>query len=432
MMPFFMDQLQKIYDCYRTSEGVFTDTRTPKKGGLFFALTGPNFDGNAYVEKAFKKGATAAVVSDPKWANHPNCIFQENTLTSLQALAQLHRSYFKGIVIAITGSNGKTTTKELFKTILSSHGSTYATQGNYNNHIGVPLTLLEMPTDGDYYIVEMGANHKGEIAALCDIATPDWGYITNFGSAHLEGFGSKEGIIQGKTELYRHLIANEKNILFNADDTVQKAHIGSYPHSISFGTKAATFTFDYTTDSDSISIQHNNTVYKSGMYGSYNTPNIAAALAFGLQQQIPPAQLQQGLENYHPIANRSQIVKTSHNTLLMDAYNANPNSMQAAITAFATQEGKHKIVVLGDMMELGTYSVNSHQELINLLGNYSFEMVLIVGEAFAKTRNHPKNTKLFANTASCKAWLKTQQLQQKFILLKGSRSMVLETLQSVL
>ncbi len=432
MMPFFMDQLQKIYDCYQASEGVFTDTRTPKKGGLFFALTGPNFDGNTYVEEAFKKGATAAVVSDLKWANHPNCIFQENTLTSLQALAQLHRSHFKGIVIAITGSNGKTTTKELFKTILSSHGSTYATQGNYNNHIGVPLTLLEMPTDGDYYIVEMGANHKGEIAALCDIATPDWGYITNFGSAHLEGFGSKEGIIQGKTELYRHLIANKKNILFNADDTVQKTHIGSYPHSISFGTKAATFTFDYTTDSDSISIQHNNTVYKSGMYGSYNTPNIAAALAFGQQQQIPPAQLQQGLENYHPIANRSQIVKTSHNTLLMDAYNANPNSMQAAITAFATQEGKHKIVVLGDMMELGTYSVNAHQELINLLGNYSFEMVLIVGEAFAKTRNHPKNTKLFVNTASCKAWLKTQQLQQKFILLKGSRSMTLETLQSVL
>ena len=432
MMPFFMDQLQKIYDCYQASEGVFTDTRTPKKGGLFFALTGPNFDGNAYVKEAFKKGATAAVVSDSKWANHPNCIFQENTLTSLQALAQLHRSHFKGIFIAITGSNGKTTTKELFKTILSSHGRTYATHGNYNNHIGVPLTLLEMPTDGDYYIVEMGANHKGEIAALCDIATPDWGYITNFGSAHLEGFGSKEGIIKGKTELYRHLIANEKNILFNADDTVQKAHTGSYPHSISFGTKAATFTFDYTTDSDSISIRHNNTVYKSGMYGSYNTPNIAAALAFGLQQQIPPAQLQQGLENYHPIANRSQIVKTSHNTLLMDAYNANPNSMQAAITAFATQKGKHKIVVLGDMMELGTYSVNAHQELINLLGNYSFEMVLIVGEAFSKTRNHPKNTKLFANTASCKAWLKTQQLQQKFILLKGSRSMALETLQSVL
>ena len=431
-MPFFMDQLQKIYDCYLTSEGVFTDTRVPKKGGVFFALKGPNFDGNAYVEEAFKKGAIAAIVSDPKWANHPNCIFQENTLSSLQALAQLHRSHFKGIVIAITGSNGKTTTKELFKAILSSHGSTFATQGNFNNHIGVPLTLLEMPTDADFYIVEMGANHKGEIAALCDIATPDWGYITNFGSAHLEGFGSKEGIIQGKTELYRHLITNKKNILFNADDTVQKTHIGSYPHSISFGTKAATFTFDYNTNSDSIVIQHQNTVYKISLYGSYNTPNIAAALAFGLEQKIPPVQLQHGLENYRPVANRSQVVKTTHNTLLMDAYNANPNSMQAAIKAFAAQDRKHKILILGDMMELGTYSTTAHQELVNLLGNYTFEMILIVGEAFAKTNNHPKNTQLFTTTASCKEWLESQQLQQKFILLKGSRSMALETLQSVL
>jgi UDP-N-acetylmuramoyl-tripeptide--D-alanyl-D-alanine ligase len=431
-MPFFMENLEEIYAHYLKSAGVFTDTRKPLKNGLFFALKGPHFDGNEYVATALKGGASKAIVSSAKWADHPDCIFQEDTLTTLQNLACWHRKHFEGTVIAITGSNGKTTTKELFKALLSTDGPTFATHGNLNNHIGVPLSLLSMPVNAKYYIVEMGANHIGEIAALCAIAQPDWGYITNFGSAHLEGFGSKEGVIQGKTELYQYLIQNDKNILYNALDPIQTQMAKPYAKSVSFGGDEADINLKSENTKGAVKIKHEATLFSSALYGDYNAPNIAAALAFGLHQKIHPKDLQKGLDTYVSGENRSQKIKTASNELLLDAYNANPNSMQAALNAFAGQPQQNKVVILGAMMELGPYSAEAHQELVKKAVKFNFEKIVLVGAAFEQLEALPKNALHFSTTAACKKWLIAEPLTNKFILLKGSRSMALETLQEVL
>ena len=428
-MPFFMETHQELYSLFEKSTGVFTDTRKPLPNGLFFALSGPHFDGNQFAIKALEQGALAAVVSDHKLKNNPHCIEVDNVEKALQNLANQHRKKFKGPVIGLTGSNGKTTTKELMYSVLKLGGNAYATQGNLNNHIGVPLTLLSMPTDGDFYIVEMGANHLGEIAQLCSISEPDLGYITNFGAAHLEGFGSLEGVVKGKSELYQYLMTNHKKILHNADDETQNALLSEYD-SYSFGKNPnCNLIIDYHTKENELHVQWKGNTAVSRLYGSYNLTNIGAAIALGNFFNLKAETIKKGIEDYLPNNNRSQVVATQKNTLVLDAYNANPNSMRAALSAFDTNYKKHKVVILGAMMELGSYSDAAHQQIVDLLATMNLETVCLIGKPFKKTQNHPANTFLFEDTATFANWISNHPLIQKNILLKGSRAMALEKLQ---
>lgn len=394
---------------------------------MFFALKGDNFDGNTFTKEAIARGAKFVVIDNPQFQEEPYTILVDNVLKTLQQLASYHRDYLGLKIIALTGSNGKTTTKELINVVLSTTYKTCATKGNLNNHIGVPLTLLSMTKDTEIGIVEMGANHQKEIEFLCSIAKPDFGYITNFGKAHLEGFGGIEGVINGKSEMYKHLIDNDKCIFVNTDDPIQVEKT-SNAKIIPFGSqkKSNETTIDLINSNPFVSLEFKNTVIQSNLIGVYNFGNIAAAIAIGNYFIVPVNQIKKAIEGYIPDNNRSQIINKGTTKIILDAYNANPSSMTAALQNLDKQNHSNKVVILGDMFELGDAAYTEHQSIRNLVESLDFNVKILIGENFYKTKN---NTGLIDDFKSFDAFRKAVEkydFENALILIKGSRGMALE------
>src|SRR5690554_2047202 len=364
--------METLYQHFLESSGICTDTRKISKNCLFVALRGESFNGNLFAQEALDKEAKIVVVDEEQYHKTTGeTILVNNTLLTLQELALFHRNRIKTTIIALTGSNGKTTTKELINAVLSQQFRTVATKGNLNNHIGVPLTLLSIVPDTEFGIVEMGANHLGEIEMLSNIAQPDFGYITNFGKAHLEGFGSLEGVVKGKTELYSFLKNNNKRIFINANDQNQLQNSNGIER-ITFGTPNSDFNIDLLDSHDRLLLEFKGVKIQSNLVGAYNFVNISAAIAIGAYFKIPTEKIKAGIESYVPSNNRSQLLKRNTNTILLDAYNANPSSMMAALENFRQTAGKSKIMILGDMFELGKDAVKEHQNIVDFISNNPF------------------------------------------------------------
>jgi len=419
-----------LYDIFLNSKGVSTDTRTLEKEALFFALSGPNFNGNLFAKEALEKGAMAVVMDDSKSNfDDDRIIVVENSLKTLQNLATHHREQLNTKLIALTGSNGKTTTKELIREVLSTKYKVLATEGNLNNHIGVPLTLLRLKEDHEIGVIEMGANHPGEIAALAEITKPNWGYITNFGKAHLEGFGSLEGVVQAKSELYNYLRQNNQQILINGDDSKQlKQSQGA--NVSSFGnTLKADFIWEALDTIDGyVSIKFQDQLIQSKLYGSYNASNIAAALSIGEIFSIPIVKGKKAVSNYNSTINRSQLLSINETKYVLDAYNANPTSMLAALSAFAKKPKVSKVVILGDMKELGSTSQVEHEEIATQCLNYNFEKIILIGEQFYSTSIENERIIKFNDLNTFTKTFDQSNWNFNEVLIKGSRVLQLERL----
>lgn len=410
-------KIADLYKLYIQHGLVDTDTRKIRKNTLFFALKGTNFNGNKFANEALIKGAKFAIIDEIEFKNSNATILVEDVLKTLQDLASYHRKMLAIPILAITGSNGKTTTKELINEVLSSKYNITATKGNLNNHIGVPLTLLSMTENTEIGIVEMGANHLNEIAFLSKIVNPDFGYITNFGSAHLEGFGSLEGVIKAKSELYDYLIENNKNIFINPKDTIQVAKTKN----------ASTILFEesicFIDANPFVRLSFQSIEIITNLIGTYNFSNICAAITVGTHFEVSTENIKKSIEKYLPSNNRSEVINTKNNKIILDAYNANPTSMRVALESFSTFETSSKVVILGDMFELGDYSTKEHQMIVDLATNLNFDMLFFVGENFYKTKtNHYK----FKDFDDLKTYLGKNILNKKVILVKGSRAMSLE------
>ncbi|TXG35885.1 UDP-N-acetylmuramoyl-tripeptide--D-alanyl-D-alanine ligase [Seonamhaeicola maritimus] len=417
-------KIKQLHNLYLDCNSVNTDTRKIKLGDMFFALKGDNFNGNKYAEQAIEKGAKYALVDEAKFATQPNIILVENVLESLQNLASFHKVYLNIPIIALTGSNGKTTTKELINVVLRQKFRTTATIGNLNNHIGVPLTLLSMNTDTEIGIIEMGANHLKEIEFLCDIAKPDYGYITNFGKAHLEGFGGIEGVIKGKSEMYAHLMTNHKIIFINADDHIQVEKTNN-AQTFSFGNNQSDVSISLINAQPYVKVSYNNLIIESNLIGTYNFSNIAAAIAIGNYFKVNDPAIKTAIETYTPTNNRSQIINKGNNKIILDAYNANPTSMKAALLNFEKQAGS-KIAILGDMFELGNDAEVEHQNIVDLATSLNIDQLLFVGENFFKTSINASKALKFKSFDVFKINFDISQIVNSTLLIKGSRGMALE------
>lgn len=410
--------IETLYNIYSKHFLVDTDTRKIRKNTLYFALKGANFNGNQFADEALKKGALYSIVDEVKYVTSSTIILVDDVLETLQKLAIHHRNTLNVPIIGLTGSNGKTTTKELINAVLSTQFKTSATVGNLNNHIGVPLTLLAMTPETEIGIVEMGANHPTEIEFLCAIANPDFGYITNFGKAHLEGFGSIEGVIEAKSELYQYLKEKNKTAFVNPEDTLQiektkHQNTAFFDDSISF-IDANPF----------VKVQVNHLTIQTNLIGKYNFSNIAAAVSIGLYFNISIDNIKTALEKYTPTNNRSQIIKTKHNnTIILDAYNANPTSMKAAIDAFSLIDSKLKTVILGDMFELGEISSLEHQNLAEEISARDFNNCILIGELLFETNSTCNRFQSFDEATT---YIRSLDLNNHYILIKGSRGMALE------
>lgn len=429
-----MTTVEEIYQEYLAHPSVFTDSRQAANGGLFFALKGEKFDGNEFAQQALNDGANYAIVDQLKLKDTPGCIYVEDVLSTLQALANHHRSQLKIPFIGITGTNGKTTTKELIANVLSQKFRVLATKGNLNNHIGVPLTLLSIKPEHEIAIIEMGANHPGEIDFLCRIAEPDYGIITNVGKAHLEGFGSFEGVKQTKSELYRFVAQKGKGVFINMDNQHLMPLVPA---------KLPTHTYSSKTDkADLYGEKVGNDVLlvakilfekgwlyvRSKLTGEYNLENILAAARIGLFFDLDPLEIQKGIETYQPSNNRSQILQKGTNTILLDCYNANPSSMEVSINNFLKIRQDGKIMILGDMLELGEYAQKEHQKVVDLIDDENCEKIILVGENFGAT-NAPEAFLKLQTIDELKDHLNVNvKLENKFILVKGSRGIQLEKL----
>lgn len=416
--------IENLYALFLKHQLIDTDTRKIRKGSLFFALKGDNFNGNKFAAEALNKGASYAIIDESEYSGN-GTILIDNVLNTLQQLANFHRKKLKTPIISLTGSNGKTTTKELINAVLSKKYKTTATIGNLNNHIGVPLTLLSMTSDTEIGIVEMGANHIKEIELLCKIAEPNFGYITNFGKAHLEGFGSIEGVIKGKSELYNFLKNNAGKAFVNTDDIkqVQQSEgldvIGFNSENIQF-IEANPF----------VTVKFKNTLIVSQLIGKYNYQNIAAAIAIGNYFKIEINDIKDAIENYIPSNNRSQILQKGTNKIILDAYNANPSSMQAALENFKQLDHSKKIVFLGDMFELGKESALEHQKIAALATSLDFNEVHLIGKAFSTTS--VKNAFVYDSFEAFKTAINKLNIYNATILIKGSRGMALERILDLL
>jgi UDP-N-acetylmuramoyl-tripeptide--D-alanyl-D-alanine ligase len=419
-----------LYTSFLNATKVCTDTRKLEQGDLFFALSGPNFDGNKFAQQALNMGASAVVIDQLNLdLESENVFVVKNSLETLQALATYHRQKLNTPLIALTGSNGKTTTKELIREILAAKYKVLATEGNLNNHIGVPLTLLKLKPHHQIGIIEMGANHPGEIAQLSEITKPNWGYVTNFGKAHLEGFGSLQGVIQSKSELYKYLISQKQNILINGDDLEQVKQ--TQGHKITrFGhTQEADFHWEIlNTDEEGVRIQFQGNSYPSKLYGAYNRSNIAAALSFGALFNVSVEAAQKALYNYVSKNNRSQKIKIHQTEYILDAYNANPTSMLAALEAFDQEKKLKKVVVLGDMMELGSTSAIEHQNILDHCLDLSIERIITIGKQFYASSNPNEKIDKYETLSAFMESFELVNWEFDQVLIKGSRALELEKL----
>jgi UDP-N-acetylmuramoyl-tripeptide--D-alanyl-D-alanine ligase len=394
---------------------------------MFFALKGSTFNGNAYAAAALKQGAQCAVV-DENVGSGARYLRVDSALQALQELATHHRRYLNLPIVAITGTNGKTTTKELIAATLSRKLRVAATQGNLNNHIGVPLTLLAMGEDTQVGVVEMGASHLGEIAALCRIALPNAGLITNVGKAHLEGFGSLGGVKKAKGELYRYLAQSRGQAFCSGDSADLKAMLRTHgvQHAIMYGVREDGVRVDAESGSNPFLRLHmaNGDTWQTKLVGSYNADNVLAAVAVGRYFDVKEEDIRAAVESYEPQNHRSQLLKTDSNTIIVDAYNANPTSMAAAVSNFAQLSADSKLLILGDMLELGKDTQSEHAQILHLLRQEAFSNVYLVGEHFGSVAEKPCLT--FADSAALCEHLKRSKVQNQLILLKGSRGVQLE------
>lgn len=419
-------KIETLYQYFLESSGVCTDTRKISKGCLFFALKGEKFNGNTFTQQAIDKGAHKVVIDNIQYhQNTGKTILTKNSLALLQKLATYHRKFLKTPIIALTGSNGKTTTKELINTVLSRKFNTTATKGNLNNHIGVPLTLLELTSKTEIGIIEMGANHQKEIAALCAIALPDYGYITNFGKAHLEGFGSLEGVIKGKSEMYEFIAQNKSTIFVNANDSKQ-LELTKGLKRITFGNESQDHYIQLLNASKELLIGYKNVTIQSHLIGIYNFHNIATAIAIGAHFGVEDVEIKKGIESYLPTNNRSQIIQSKGHHIILDAYNANPTSMMAAIENFEQAEGENKILFLGDMFELGKTTAQEHQTIATYLDEKRIGTTYLIGKHFNQTQVKGEHMHSLPSFEALKEQFNSIVLDKNIILIKASRGMALE------
>jgi len=434
-----MKSIEDIYALFQKHPHAVTDSREIVPGCLFFALKGENFDGNAFAMQALENGAAFAVANDPA-VHHldERIIFVDNALSTMQRLATCHRQQFDIPVLAITGTNGKTTTKDLVSAVLSSHFQTHYTKGNFNNHIGVPLTLLGMPPVTEISVVEMGANHPGEIDLLCQIARPTHGLITNVGKAHLEGFGSFDGVKKAKAELYRYLATQGGTAFVNTDEpcltelaatNTKKLfyHRSEAPAMGHIPTEVKLVTTHPFLEVAFLSPAGKLINVRTKLAGDYNFNNLMTAIAVGKYFKVPAQKIKTALENYRPANNRSQLLTTGTNTFLLDAYNANPASMRLALSSFASMTSAHKIAILGAMRELGAFSEEEHETLTQFAVSLAFDQVIFVGKEFEAAAKK-RSLLYFKTTAALREWFDKKQFAGKFFLIKGSRSIGLEKL----
>ncbi|MFW5891998.1 MAG: UDP-N-acetylmuramoyl-tripeptide--D-alanyl-D-alanine ligase [Bacteroidota bacterium] len=434
--------ISKLLDKVLSGAKISTDSRNIQQNEIFFALKGENFDGNRFAAECLEKGALAAVVDDETLEDDEKTIQVPDVLETLQQLAIEYRKRLTIPVIGITGSNGKTTTKELMALILSEKYHTFYTQGNLNNHIGVPLSILSIRPEHEIAIIEMGANHLGEIKMLSEIAQPTHGLITNIGKAHIEGFGSVENILIGKTELYRYLQNTGGLIFINPSHIKLKNKLSKYPNFFTYGTSSDVKCRGELLKSKpflqlSIANQHatkkeQQTVINTHLVGSYNLENVLAAAAAGLKMGLSLEQIKEGVEKYNPQNNRSQLKKTKKNQIFMDAYNANPTSMSLALNSFSDMDAPAKCLILGDMLEMGSEAEKEHQRIIDLTLQKKYDQVILVGTEFGKVKPKSKNYVAFSDVEKAAEWLKNNPVENKTIFMKGSRGIKLEKLEQYL
>ncbi len=431
---FFFESMNKLFELFYECSGVSTDTRKIEKDSLFIALKGANFNGNEFAETAILHGAKYAIVDEIEFKTNENIFLVDDALKFLQQLGNYHRTKFKIPIIGITGSNGKTSTKELINAVLSTHYSVLCTKGNLNNHIGVPLTLLQINKEHEIAIIEMGANKFKDIQELCDIAHPTHGIITNIGKAHLEGFGGFEGVLKTKKELYESVSNSNGIIIYNIDDEVLSNNLPSNVTLHSYGTKNADLCGNLTSLNPFITFSYRHKDYVSpeiqtNLIGKYNFYNFLAAVTFGELFQVPYSKINAGITNYQPDNNRSQVKKTDKNTLILDCYNANPTSMKSALESFAMIDHSSKYFIIGDMLELGTETESEHihiGQLAEKLGIHGYT----VGEEFSQV--HSTNfIKQFKSRQDAAMYFEQQTLSDSLIILKGSRGIGLENLETL-
>ena len=419
--------IEHLYGLFLLHPSVQTDTRNLRPGDIFFALKGPSFNGNAFAQKALDEGAAYAVVDEKEYATSANTILVDDVLTTLQQLAKFHRQQFKIPFLAITGSNGKTTTKELVYAVLASTFKTYTTQGNLNNHIGIPLTLLRVKPDAEIAVIEMGANHQKEIEGYCVYTMPTHGIITNCGKAHLEGFGGIEGVRKGKGELYDYLRNNNGTVFrMNDYDYLREMSVG-IKEVITYGTKDADITGTVVQSEPflEVKIERGAAIpsVKTQLVGDYNLPNVLVAITAGKYFGVRDEKIKEAIESYTPSNSRSQLIHAGDNEIILDAYNANPSSMKLAIENFARLHFKNKVLVLGAMAELGKESLAEHEQIIELISKYKWDDVVLVGGDFLKLK-HPFTS--FANAGEAAHWWKEKGFRNTAVLIKGSRSTQME------
>lgn len=429
---YFMNT-EQLYTYFLQSETITTDTRKITKNSMFFALKGDNFNGNTFAVKAIENGAKYAIVDEATYANNTTIFLVDNVLIALQQLATYHRKQLNIPVIALTGSNGKTTTKELIHAVLSKKYITSATVGNFNNHIGVPLTLLQFTKDTQIGIVEMGANHPNEIEFLSNIALPDFGLITNFGKAHLEGFKSIEGVIKAKSELLVHLKKHHKTIFLNTNDSIQIKQVGHYDKLYKFGEGSAKFCNIILSNSQPfVSVNFNDKEIKSQLTGAYNFSNLSTAIAIGTYFEVSVENIKSAIETYTPSNNRSQTMQIDNNTIILDAYNANPTSMLAALENFISYDAEQKTLFLGDMFELGETSAIEHQHIVDYIATHFIGKTYLIGEHFYKTESTTSSICRFKTFEELSKSVLDKKTNHNLVLIKGSRGMALERILKLL
>jgi UDP-N-acetylmuramoyl-tripeptide--D-alanyl-D-alanine ligase len=419
--------IKSIHDYFLKCNSVSIDTRKIEPGSMFVAIKGENFDANTFAKEALEKGASFVIIDNSDYFIDERTIIVKDSLTTLQKLAKFHREQLNIPIIALTGSNGKTTTKELIQAVLAQNYNTKATLGNLNNHIGVPLTLLSFTKETEVGIVEMGANHQKEIEFLCEIAKPDFGYITNFGKAHLEGFGGVEGVIKGKSEMYTYLSAHHKTAFVNLNDPIQvdkTMNINSFTFGLN--NENADVLIDSITANPFVEIVTNNTKITSHLIGLYNSNNINAAISIGVKFGVSLEDIKKAIEGFVPQNNRSQMLTINSNEIILDAYNANPSSMSVALENFFQLENDNKIAILGDMFELGDESLMEHKSIVELVTTNNSVITYFIGKDFYANKIENENCYFFISYEDFSEYFKEVKINHYLILIKGSRGMALE------